>query len=560
MSDDDVRPRRALAPDDSADQQPEAERLDENPFARPGSNAGSPTRARRSLPAEEPEAPALTVPGPVLPARGEGVYDGPGPVPRRSAMSSVTPPEAPEWVLESPASPDTTQSPAPVPSPTTDAEPPSDAASDTTVAPAHPDERPWHVAHLRGLIAAAVAVAVLALGAGVLGYNQAKPGTPTATPTPSASNSPSVNVPRVGQNDLITEADAKAASANADWAITGTTTSLNDHAARPACLSTEASDVDRIDSLQRTLGTTGKNKLAALHQLDAFPTKEAAQQVFSARAAALAQCNEVQTLILSATKVSGIAEDTMQISVVEEANPRKYHALLLTRTGNVLSIIDAASADGSVKPEQLVDMLKRSATQLCQKAGNCDPASATVEDATVPAVDPKGWLIPSDLPRIRAGAGLWTAQPPADISSKGTGCENLNLASESGPTKRQQATYLVAQDDKAPEQFGLDEFVFRFNDEKSAAQFASKLGKGIAGCKERVLGTKISSINGPKDAQAFTIERETSNGNILYQVALAQRGKAVVYLMANVTKDFQFSEQNLGSVITRAGVRVQQGE
>lgn len=550
MSDDNVRPRRALAPDDSADQPFDADGLDENPFARPSGDASTPpARARRSLPFDEsdavddePDAPVdepqsmpSPVPGPVLPERGEGYFEGPGPRPRRSAMSSITPPEASEWVPESPST-----------------------AVEERVEPR--ESVPWYKAHLPAMIAAGVAVAVLAVAAGFVGFNQTKPADPDPSSSPTPSSSPSPQVPRVMQDDLVTVADAKKVSANADWAITGTTEAIDEHSARPACLSTETSDVERLDSLQRTLGTTQDNQLALLHQLDAFPTKANAEQVFQARAEALAKCNEVPTLILSSTKVTGVGDEAMQISVVEESDPRKHHDLLLTRSGNLVSIVDVASSDGSVKPQQLVDAVQRSATQLCSKAGTCDASKATVEAASVPPVEPRGWLIPSDLPRIKAGVGLWTTQPPTELTSKGTGCENMTLASESGPTKRQQATYLITQDDNTPEQFGLDEFVFTFKDENGAANFATKIGEGVEKCKSRVLGTKTKSMEAPSGVKAMLIERESEKGAVLYQVAISQRKNKVVYLMTTVTKDFQFSEENFGKVAERAGVRVGQGD
>ena len=587
MSDDNVRPRRALAPDDSADQPVEPAGLDKNPFARPGSDAAaSPAPSpRRSLPSAEPSEPdeepasrstwqaptdnadadTIEVPTvaespsresrPVLPGRGEGFYEGPGPKPRRSAMSSITPPEASEWV------PETSDSAADTAA--------SDAAAGLTREGVEADgqhhdnardtHQPWYKAHLPAFVASGVAVVVLAAAAGFLGYAQTKPAAPTTpSASPTVSASPSEGVARVTQDDLLTEADAKAISANADWVITGTTDSLEAHTARPACLSTETSDIDRLTSLQRTFGTTQKNQLALLQQLDAFPTEANAQEVFNVKAQALAQCTEVQTLLLGSKQVSGIGDAAVQISVVEEADPKQYHDLLLTRTGNIVSIVDVATSDGSVDPATLVKASERSATNICTKAGDCKPSEATVKDAQVPPVEPKGWLTASDLPRIRAGAGLWATQQPAAISSKGTGCENMTLASEAGPTQRQQATYLMTQDDKAPAQFGLDEYVFSFADTKAAGNFATKLGNGLSKCKERVLGTKVSPLKVDGATSAYTIERETDKGSILYQVSVVRKDQQVIYLMATVTKDYQFTAPNLSFIAQRAAVRAGQ--
>ncbi|WP_296140099.1 hypothetical protein [uncultured Tessaracoccus sp.] len=578
MSEDNVRPRRALAPDDSADAPADPEGLGANPFARPGSEAAGqpPARARRSLPAEDDvdgpspttagpdedtvvvprvDEPEPMIPAPVLPERGEGFFDGPGPQPRRSALSSSSPPEPAEpdpadrWEPEAqPSSGGDGGSPGSPQSPSgpDGAEPPSG------------DAPKWWQAHAKGIIASGAAVALLAVGAGVLGYVQTRPsGEASPTPSPTVSASPSNSIPRLRQDILFNEADAKHVSPNADWAITETTTKLEEHSARPACLSTEASDVERLDSFQRTLGTTQKNQLAVLHQLDAFPTEANAKQIYDTRAAALARCNEVPTLILHAAKVNGLGNESTQISVVEEGNPRKYHDILLTRTGTIVSILDITSANPGPGPQKLVEALRRSATAVCD--GHCDPTNAWAQTADVPPVDPRGWLIPGDLPRIRAGAGMWTAQQPTTISSKGTGCEDLSLASEAGPKDRKQATYLVAQDPQTPSEFGLDEFRFTFADAGGAAKFAKKLGDNLGKCQDRVLGTTVKATKAAGAERAYDIQRKTAKDAISYQVAIVRHGNKVAYLLANVTEDYRFTKPAFGSITTRTGVRLQQG-
>lgn len=577
MSDDAVRPRRALAPDDSAEA-PEA-RV-ENPFARPGSEASSEPapRPRRGAPAEEVdnsyddtvevprvEDPPSMIPAPVLPQRGDGFFDGPSPRPRRSALSSSTPPEvAPsaradvrtdadrdEEVVPPPgsSSPDehttTLGSPAhgPSPSPNESAEP----------------EQSWVRAHATMLVASVVAVVLMAAGAGWFGYSAARSAgeaTSSPSPSPTASNTP--QVPRASQADLLNVADVKAISPNATWAITGTTTSIDAHTARSACLSTDPASTDRIDSLQRALGTTEANRLAALHQLDAYPNEQLAKEAFQARLASMTKCDEIQTLLLGASRVEGLGDESTQITVAEESEKKVFHTVLLTRTGNVLSLIDVARTDSAVQAETVVNAATRSASALCKTAGKCQPEKATVGAGTVPPADPLGWLITSDLPRVHPNAGLWNAKPPAALSSRGTGCENLTLASEGSPKERRQATYLMTQDDKTPEQFGLDEMVFRFGDANNATNFATKLQEGLGKCQDRVPGTKVRTIKSHNDSKAYEITRKTDDGEVIFQVAVVRNNANVAYLLATVTDDYRFSDQHVMWLTQRTSARLGQ--
>lgn len=563
MSDDIVRPRRALAPDDSAEASEASEGLVENPFARPGSEASrEPLRARRSLPPEDEQAdeafsgsdddtmvvdrvadPEPMIPAPVLPDRGEGFFDGPGPKPRRSALSSSTPPEA--WSAE-PAADDATP-----PSPT--------SPTEVTAADDEP-ARPWYRAHLPALLVSGLAVALMTGGAWYGGRELATPAADeSASPSPSPSPSSTVQIPRVSQTDLMTEADAKAIAPGAVWAITGTTESLEAHQSRPACLSTSGDAADRLDSLQRTIGTTEDNQLALLHQLDAFPSEESASEVFAARARAMASCSEIQVRLVSAASVEGLADEAAQITVVEETGTNKFHNLLLTRTGNVLSMVDAVANGKPVETGKVVEAMGRSATALCEETGSeCDPSAATVSSAALPTTDPKGWLVPSDLPRMRPGVGLWTMQEPAALSSKGIGCEDMTLASENGPTERQQATYLLTQDDQRPDEFGLDQMVFRFPDEERAAAFAKKLVGGLSSCGKRVLGTEVKTLESSA-GNAFEITRKTDTDDVTYEIAIVRRGNAVSYLLATVTPEYRFRPDMFSLVAQRAADRLPQG-
>lgn len=615
MSDDAVRPRRALGSDDSAQESeptPGHSPIDANeaaeatsPFARPGSGA-----ARRSadeqLDDDTPDASAqrgpnfdpterfdmprrfakpseTLIPAPVLPGRGEGFYDGPGPRPRRSALSSNTPPEPPPQVPEGqdplwsfsphattsgPDVPAAEPSPADQPSPGTEPSPAIPAAYDegpgSPGSPAGPPAPPaasgggsWWAAHSRSFIVAGLGVALLAVGSGVVGYYSAPSTAPSATPSASPGVSEST-MPRATQSDLLTEADAKALDPNATWAITNTTTSVEEHTARAACFSTEVSNTERLSSLQRTLGSTQENQLAVLHQLDAYPTEEAAKEAMSARRAIIADCSEVPSRIMSSDNVAGLADEAYQVTVLYENQQPQYHNLLLTRVGNILSMTDAFSNGEAVPTTNVVDAVKRSTDALRGSAGQQPVGAVEVTAGTVPPADPVGWLIPADLPRMRAGVGRWTAQQPAALTSRGNGCENITLATASGPTERLQNTYLMTQDDQRPDQFGLDEMVFTFPDEATAGSFATTLGDNIAKCGERVPGTTVSAINAGDGVRAYNLRRETENGAIAYQVSLVRQGNKLAYLLATVTDNYRFTDANVGWVAQRAGVRLTQ--
>ena len=185
--------------------------------------------------------------------------------------------------------------------------------------------------------------------------------------------------------------------------MTHTSSAAADHEGRVACLSTQTEDQNPTSSLQRTLATSDEDQLAALHRIETYASPAAAQQVFANRSTALSSCDEIPARIVRATSVEGMGDEAFQISVVFEDVPIQYHTLLMTRVGSAIQLLDVARTSSPVEAQLAADALARPQGTLCTiEAATCAP-EPTITDAVVPAAEPVGWLIPSDLPRIRPG-------------------------------------------------------------------------------------------------------------------------------------------------------------
>lgn len=528
----------------------QAEAPQRSPFARPDSVDGG-----------EPES---FVPSPVMPQRFADIYpEETGPAPRRSALSSITPPEldavsdsAPRRSAVSPVSPasgPTPASPSSPDSPASPAEAPADGGS-------------WWQHHRRSLVTWAAVIIAAALVVASVTYFVRRANLPAG---PSPSPSPSETIPPLDESALLTEKDAAAISGTATWAIPGTSTDPADQRGRAACLSTDPDLINPTISLQRPLGTTEENKLAALHQIDVYADEAAAKEVLAGRFTSLASCSEVPARIVSSSTIEGLADETHQLTVVYENEETQFHTVLLARTGNALSILDVTQLDEPVEAEALASALQRSLTKVCSYDGTCPTDKVEVTPVVVPPTEPVGWLVPSDLPRLRPGIGRWSTTGISELTNTkiGMGCEFMTLATETGPTQREQNTLVILQDDKTSEGFGLDEFRFTFEDGKAAKKFAKKLGDNLAGCQEQSMGTTVKEYKdvesvGADDtkvtARTFTIERETADDSVYYQLAVTVSGDRVSYLLGTVEKDYRFSEVQLAEIAKRMGERATQ--
>lgn len=510
-----------------------------NPFARPGSqSAGQPLDTpipRPVLPSPEAEGPEETTFG----RRMGPVAVGPTPAPRRSADSSLTPPE-------------------PEPSPQFQASPEPAPAS-------------WFEHHRRTLLLWGVGALILAilLAGGIFAFRQFTE--PAVSPSPSPTISPSASAspePEASVEDLLSETDAAAIVPDASWVVTNTATQRSDFPSRAVCLSAEPNNVNPLIALQQTLGTSQSDQLAAMHQIETFTTVETAQTLMSQRIASLSACGGVPAHLVMTWDIAGLGDQALAFSIAYENDPAEYHTLVMVRTGRTLTMLDVVRQGERVSPEAMSQGLLRSLGELCEPSEGTCPAQPEVSSRLPIPGDPVGWLEPWDLPRVTAGAGMWTAGAPGQVSLAGTTCENVPLATEAGPSERAQRTFIMTQDPAAHDAFGVDEIRFTFGDAEGAREFADRLITNIDGCAERLLSAEVEEIDtiegsGADGAELATttylIELETSDeDSVVFQLAVGHAGNHVTYVLATVTEDYRFTDEQWSGIALRAAQRATQ--
>lgn len=419
-----------------------------------------------------------------------------------------------------------------------------------------------------------VGILLLALIAGGAAYLFGRSTVPVADPSPtqtaaspSASESPE---PPATEASLITEEDAETIVPGASWAVAETETDPAQFQGQAVCMKPDTSNINPLVSLQRTLGTSQDDKLAAMHQIDSYASVDAASTVMAERTANAASCLDVPTYIHRARIIEGLGDEALYMVYSYQNDPVEYHSLLLVRSGKTLTMFDIVRHSSPVMPEDVMAGITRSLDDVCQLSEGACPTEPKFVDIPPPATDPAGWLTPSDLPRITQGAGLWTASAPGPVTIKGTGCENIPLASEAGPSERQQATYIITQDPETPGGFGLDEVVFSFGDAEGAAEFRDKLTTNISGCEDRQMTAEVDEIDEvtaagqdgtPIEATLYTVSQATSDSeSVTFQLIVGSSGNRVFYMLVTTTDDYKFADDALKTLAVRTGQRASQFE
>ena len=572
MSDTDPdQPRRAA---DDADERPDQARDDGSaprswvPTQESGTDAGAgDVEVSTPIP---PPAPTLPEPAqPVSAGRRFSAEDLPedwrSAAPRRSAVSVSSPPFPPAEAFGTASerlrhSDDTEPEPAAAGS----GEP--DAVSEVFLAPeaaaAAPDPRRRALAWVAGIAAVAVVIGLIAWSVAARPSPTAAvpAAVETASSTPTASETPP---PALVDTQLIVATELAKLRKGLSWTpqdATATTTAP----LQPGCLELSSTGGASPDTELKRLLTATKNGGSLLQVVQSWPSAEAAT---AAREALIAQAGACENgLLLSADRVTGLADsaDALTLRTADGVT----HTLLFVRTGRFLSILDAAAVKTDpFSAAALATAVVPSQRRQCGPAAGACPGSVKAVATTPPLTETRGWLAWVDLSLPTAGSGKWTATDPLAPKLVGSQCEDLDLNKLSGTSTALHRTYLLTNDPKAPEGFGIDEAIYTFPKESSAAALAKQLDQNFAGCGKRTRTASVkeaavtaAAANGKSlTATSYLVTQRISDSKtVAFRVGLAVVGNRMVYLLANPSASFDFSEDAWRAIVGRATQRVTQ--
>ncbi|MBK8447721.1 MAG: hypothetical protein IPL41_13850 [Micropruina sp.] len=551
------RPRRALEPLEAGDD----DRIKDDSLSADDSDGPSPSRAwvaadsADEAPAAEPEVstpippPAPTLPEPLQPPEAGRRFsaepvadDWISGAPRRSAASVSSPPPLDEAESSAAAPLDPEQAKAAVVEP--------DGAQ------GHPKRRLWTI-----IASAVAAVLVLAV---VVWFSTQRSGTtanpPVTSPTAAESLSPSPTAP-VSEAELLAAADLAKLRKSTTWSAVDATASP---AAQPACIELSSTGGAAPQGEAGRRYAANRDGGALIQVAQAMADTQAAGTAYDALLAQAAGCSDA--VILSAYRVDGLADAATALVTQHADNTR--HTLLITRTGRFVNVTDASVNAGSpVSVTGLSAALATSLAKQCSAATGTCPSTVKVIGTPPPATPTLGWLAFVDLPRVTPGQGTWTATDPKAPDLQGSECENVDLNKLTGSTRSAHRIYLLTDDQKAPEGFGIDQAVYTFGKASAAAAMAKTLDGNFASCGDRTRTATVSddavtavdaSGKKLKGTTYLVTQRVSDTKTVTFRVAVAVTGTRLVYLLANPSSGFDFSANQWQAIVGRAAQRATQ--
>jgi hypothetical protein len=424
-------------------------------------------------------------------------------------------------------------------------------------------------------LVAAVVVIGLAIGYAVLGLGKTSGATPTpgrpTTSQPSISSAkPSQTQPAVVLSDdsMINAKDAKHVDKSRTWKVAMTQRGRTKDS--PACLGGDPVEGQPTAQLTvlRMLSASGKQSPAILHEADAFTSAEEATQAYAVAAKTLGGCLEVGGYIESGWSVSNLGNQSLGLVVpIVDGSKTQHHTIVLSRTGLVLNVAEAAQPGDSVGVSKVAKALAAAINAQCRGAAGTCAGSVAVKRAPPPVGgDEPGFLAAGDLPPVKGVASLWVGNDP-DVPNAdflGSQCENVNWA-KADAQGRTARTYLL-QEGSDPG-FGLDEIILTMKDSKAATSFVKKLRTSVADCRVRRLTatvTKPSTVEGVGASNTqvsgwtATVSQKATGRTNKYRVGAVAVGAKVVYTFLSPKGNYDLTDSLWDGVAVRSGERASQ--
>ena len=442
------------------------------------------------------------------------------------------------------------------------------------------DDGPRPLLGRRGRLALLVSAvaAVVVVGLAII-YAVASVGGPVTQPDPpvsvdpSSSASPSPGSPDpaalLGDAALLGAPAAKTISPDRSWRVTGTQRGAAADDAAPACLTGEPVDGEPVaqQEVTRLLSSNGKGAPSALHQAAAYASPQDAAQAYAVAARTFGGCASPGSYIVGGAAITGLGDQAagLVVNVVADG-ATQWHSIVLTRTGRVLNIADAAQPGRALSVTRVAEAMATVTTAQCQAAGGDCAATPAIKSAPPPlGGDVPGFLAAGDLPPAGKGDESWVATPVEQPSESflGSQCETVNWT-RTGATSAATRVYLVPSSTK----FGLNDIVLTMRNEKAARDLVAKIRSDLQSCSKRQLTAKVTK---PAEVSAVgasgrrvsgytsTVSQSSTDGTQRYRVGIVSSGPKVAYTFLNpLSGGYDLTQDEWDMVAVRAGQRMTQ--
>jgi hypothetical protein len=353
------------------------------------------------------------------------------------------------------------------------------------------------------------------------------------------------------------------------WRVALTQRPPAEDAPVPACTTDEPAEGEPTAQTEvvRLLSGSGRRAPNVLHQAAAYGSPEEAAQAYAVAAKTLGGCASPGAYIADGSTVSGLGDQsTGLIANVVTAGATQWHSIVLSRSGSVVNLVDAARSGKPLGVRGVAAALATVTQQQCQAAGQpCTTDPAVTFGPPPLGGDVPGFLTTGDLPPAGKDDESWVATPAEPPSEEflGSQCETVTWSRLSAETASSRV-YLVPSSTT----FGLNDIVLTMKSKKAAGDLVAKIKADLDSCEKRKLTASVSrpeKVSGVGASAAevtgwtATVSQKSTQGTQRYRVGIVSSGTKVAYTFLNPLQGgYDLTDDEWATVAVRAGQRMTQ--
>lgn len=337
-------------------------------------------------------------------------------------------------------------------------------------------------------VAAIVVLLAITLGGGWFATDT---GAHTGTLDPAERADP------VKSSMLLRTADLDLLGSHQQWHEVSTDDNTDGTGINSVCQSSRFADPDGVATLVRRFRTEDEPARTVVETVEVSGSSDASTAAYETTLRWFAGCDEARLQLLDAYRLDGLGDGGRLLRLRIPGRSERTYLVGVVRSGDLTVSTVVQTKDASApKGDAAAGVLTRAVHGLCGSpaAGACGMRTRVVPMLPPPSGEEPGTLAIADLPALHKVDSPWsgTDARPARTNLAATTCDRTSFAA-GGAVNAISRTYLIPQDKKIPNRFGITETVGSFGKVADARALVQGIREDMARCEKKDLAAKVSN-------------------------------------------------------------------
>ncbi|MFY0409063.1 hypothetical protein [Solicola sp. PLA-1-18] len=350
------------------------------------------------------------------------------------------------------------------------------------------------------------------------------------------------------------------------WTVESTDASTTNTEPYATCAESRFADARLRAAYVRTYSASGGGNETAAEAIEVARSQGAAQKGYQTMVSWYSDCAVPRVQLTGSYTVDRPGLDVRILQLRTYADPNRTFTVGLSRSGVVTSSL-VHEVDGDTGPDiqQFAQAVRDSMAMVCgSSGGDCGEGLTATRSVPPPTTDEPAFLGIVDLPPVASVDRPWVGTESAPLTDgqnpSATVCDNAAFSGSSVQEARSR-TFVIPEEDRLPQQFGLSETIGRFDSPAAATRFTDTLADRIDACPDDNLSATISQdaevegdgITGRTWRVSFEVDADTT---VYYRVGIVRRGTDVAQVSFSPTSAYDVGQDAFEALTVRAGERL----